>query len=47
MRHSRKVTQYLYQKREGLGFLCLASMSQQPERIGPTLVGGLEIPSVR
>ncbi len=47
MRHSHKVTQYLYQKREGLGFLSLASMSQQPERIGTTLVGGLEIPGVR
>lgn len=47
MRHSHKVTQYLYQKREGLGFLPSASMNLSTENVGPTLVGGLEIPGVR
>ncbi len=47
MRHSHKVAQYLYQKREGLGFLPFKSMNLSPENTGPTLVGGLEIPSVR
>ena len=43
MRHSHKVTQHLYQKREGLGFLSLASMTQPPENTGTTLAGGLRI----
>ncbi|KDR90323.1 hypothetical protein L905_10405 [Agrobacterium sp. TS43] len=43
MRHSHKVAQYLYQKREGLGFLSLASMTQPPENTGTTLAGGLRI----
>jgi len=47
MRHSHKVAQYLYQKREGLGLLPSAPMNLFPENTGPTLVGGLEIPSVR
>ncbi|MBP2540258.1 hypothetical protein J2768_002695 [Agrobacterium tumefaciens] len=47
MRHSHKVAQYLYQKREELGLLSSASMNQPSENPGPSLVGGLEIPSVR
>lgn len=43
MRHSHKVAQYLYQKREGLGFLSLASMTQPLENTGTTLAGGLRI----
>ncbi|MDH6297460.1 hypothetical protein SAMN03159422_03364 [Agrobacterium fabrum] len=47
MRHSHKVAQYLYHKREELGFLSSASMNQPSENPGSTLVGGLEIPGVR
>lgn len=43
MRHSHKVAQYLYQKREGLGLLPLVSMTQPPECTGTTLAGGLRI----